>query len=167
MPGKESCWERWSPGKFLQRVRGREEETSGKCWPLLKREGVRVLIWLKWYEDSNLPLSLKIASLWWSPPYWVPLYRGLAELIWRQFPAHQLCIISAPPHSPKYPSKNQKKKISLFSAKQFKRFQNVLNHFRLFLLVFKYYYSHTCCRPKFGDKTRWNFPVFFFVFNAT
>ena len=42
MPDKESCWERWSPGKFLQRVRGREEETSGKCWPLLTREGVRV-----------------------------------------------------------------------------------------------------------------------------
>ena len=33
--------------KFLQRVRGREEETPGKCWPLLTREGVRVLIWLK------------------------------------------------------------------------------------------------------------------------
>ena len=45
MPDKESCWERWSPGKFLQRVRGREEETSGKCWPLLTRESGSEMIW--------------------------------------------------------------------------------------------------------------------------
>ena len=110
MPDKESCWERQMTNfyKGWEEGRRRHRANAGHCW--------RGSQGLKWYEDSNLPRSLKIASLWWSPPYWVPLYWGLAELIWRQFPAHQLCIISAPPHSPKYPSKNQKKKnLSVFS----------------------------------------------------